>query len=247
MIWGKPPALKGDVPNRKRGLITTPSGSGVCEGGPTCAQFRVPGSELSPVPTPLVAVMAMTPDEEPGRLSRLTVNQRFSTWPRVGITWGNSKKYPCLGEEPPLGVPASLVGVAVWALDVAKLPSDSNAHPGLRATTLSSLQMRCSRSSGLQLHNVLLGETARRSESQPDSLYLPYKGHVELGGRSRLSQRLHLSRVPKGLEPDKSKVPCDVCMFLIKFYMQKLASETKKRKANLFEQKEFLFLRATPA
>lgn len=161
VIWGKPPALKGDVPNRKRGLITTPSGSGVCEGGPTRAPFRVPGSELSPAPTPLVAVMAMTPDEKPGRLSRLTVNQRFSTWPRVGITWGNSKKIPLPGRRATRGVPASLVGVAVWAWDVAKLPSDSNAHPGLRATTLNSSQMRCSRGSGLRLHNVLLGETAR--------------------------------------------------------------------------------------
>lgn len=58
---------------------------------------------------------------------------------------------------------------------------------------------------------------------------------------------MHLSRVPKGLEPDKSEVPYNVCMSLIKFYTQKLALETKRRKVNLFEQKEFLFLQATPA
>jgi hypothetical protein len=30
------------------------------------------------------------------------------------------------------------------------------------------------------------------------------------------------------------------------FYLQKLASEMKKREVNLFEQKEFLFLQAMP-
>lgn len=67
------------------------------------------------------------------------------------------------------------------------------------------------------------------------------------GGHARIFQSVQLPGVPKGLEPDKSKVPYNTCVFLIKLYMQKLASETMKRKVNLFEQKEFLFLQATPA
>lgn len=58
---------------------------------------------------------------------------------------------------------------------------------------------------------------------------------------------MQLPGVRKGLEPGKSEVPYNVCVFVIKLYVQKLASETMKRKVNLFEQKEFLFLQATPA
>lgn len=56
-----------------------------------------------------------------------------------------------------------------------------------------------------------------------------------------------LPGVPKGLEPDNSQVPYNACTVLIQLYMQKLASQTKKRKVNFFEQKKFLFLQATPA
>lgn len=61
------------------------------------------------------------------------------------------------------------------------------------------------------------------------------------GGCASFSQPMHLSRVPKGLEPGDSEVPCNVCLQLIEFSVQKLASETKKRKENLFEQTDFSF------
>lgn len=85
------------------------------------------------------------------------------------------------------------------------------------------------------------------SPSQRESLCFSPKGHVAHGGRAGVFQPVQLPRIPRGLEPDKSEVPYNTYMFLIKLYMQKLAPETKKRKVNLFEQKEFLFLQATPA
>ena len=78
------------------------------------------------------------------------------------------------------------------------------------------------------------------------SLCFSYKTHVEYGVCARPFQPTHLSGVPEGLEPVKREVACNVCVFLIKFYIQKSASETKKKKVSLSEQKEFLFLQAMP-
>lgn len=61
------------------------------------------------------------------------------------------------------------------------------------------------------------------------------------GGCASLHQPVHLSRVPRGLEPDENEGPYNGCLRLIKSSIQKLASETKKRKENLFEQTDFSF------
>lgn len=78
--------------------------------------------------------------------------------------------------------------------------------------------------------------------------WVPCVFHVERGDRARLFHPCTCPEtVPKGLEPDEIKFPCNVCMFPVKSCIQKSAPETKKKKVNLFEQKEFLFLQATPA
>lgn len=74
-----------------------------------------------------------------------------------------------------------------------------------------------------------------------DSPYFSYKTRGAHGGRVRLFQPLHLSGVPRGLDPGESEVLRSVGPFLIHFYLQKPAPETRERKKNLSEQKNFPF------
>lgn len=71
--------------------------------------------------------------------------------------------------------------------------------------------------------------------------YFSYKTHGAHGGRVRLFQPLHLSGVPEELDPGESAVPCSMGPFLIHFYLQTPAPETRERKKNLSEQKGFSF------
>ena len=96
-------------------------------------------------------------------------------------------------------------------------------------------ETRCSESCTVSQRKM-----ARGCQTWMGTLCFSCKTHVEDGSCARPFQPRYLSRVPQGLRPDESEVPCNVCVFLIKVPHSEIGfRDSRKRRWTCLHRRSF--------